>query len=39
MEDPIILCQRCKGPDGKAFRWQILCDLCIADEFDELFDE
>jgi hypothetical protein len=39
MEDVIVKCQRCYQPGARAYRgWQLLCDLCIADEIGEWDD-
>jgi len=38
-EEPLVYCDRCKGPGGVAYRgWQLLCRECAAVEESEFFD-
>ena len=39
-EEPLVCCDRCKGPGGSAYRgWQILCKECSAEDTEEWFDD
>lgn len=38
-EDPIVACERCKGPDGRVYRgWQLLCQDCAASDDEWFYD-
>lgn len=35
-EEPIVCCDRCKGPDGRVYRgWQLLCPDCAHQDLIE----
>jgi hypothetical protein len=35
IEEPLVYCERCKGPGGSAYRgWQLLCPDCSRADQD-----
>jgi hypothetical protein len=34
-DEPLVYCERCKGPGGSAYRgWQLLCQDCARADMD-----